>query len=119
MSEDKVIQAFPAKELPECPVDEAQRPWRHCDHGRITLVEHDRAVICQDCGATLDAFRYLLDGARAIRRGWQDYRHVASLVKEKRTQIEALEKERRRLASQVRRLKEKSSPNVLDVRKPL
>lgn len=117
--DEKIIQAFPPKELPECPVDEARPKWGYCDHGRITLVEHDRAVLCQDCGRSLDPFQYLLDGARAIRRGWADHRHAVQLIKEKREQLETLEKERKRLAAQVKRMKDKTVGYVLDVRKPL
>ena len=116
---DKVIQAFPSKDLPECPVDVDRGPMRHCNHQRIRLVEHDRALLCQDCGATLDPFRYLLDGAHAMRHGWQEYRYVQQLLKEKREQLAALEKERKRLAGQVRRLKGKVEGDVLDMRKPL
>ena len=116
MSDDKVIQAFPARELPECPVD-VERRVGFCLHGQITLVEHDRQVVCAQCGATLDAFNYLVAGALAIRRGWQDHRYVQEELKRKRQQLEDLEKARKRLQAAVRRLKQ--GHDALDLRKPL
>lgn len=117
MSDDKVIHAFPSRELPECPVS-IERRAGYCQHARITLVEHDRNIVCAECGRTLDPFDYLLKEAFAIRRGWDEARHLAHLLVEKRQQVADLDKERKRLQAQVRRLKEKPG-TTLDVRKPL
>lgn len=117
MSDDKVIRPFPSRELPECAVD-IERRMGHCNHQQITLVEHDRVVLCAVCGATLDPFKYLLDGAYAIRRAWQDHRYVEQEVARKRQQIADLDKERKRLAAKVRTLKAKEV-DTLDLRKPL
>lgn len=119
MSGDNTIVSFPRKtELPECPVTvEEKRGF--CRHDRIRLVEHDRNVVCADCGAAIDAFTYLLHGAYAIRSAWQNHRMVEHKIEELQKTVGALEKEKRRLASAVKRLREKPQVDVLDVRKPL
>ncbi|WP_313036604.1 FtsB family cell division protein [Stenotrophomonas acidaminiphila] len=114
--DEKIIQAFPARDLPECPVD-VERRVGFCQHRKITLVEHDREVVCTECGAKLDPFNYLLAGALAMRHGWSDHRYVVEELKRKRQQLEDLEKARKRLQAQVRRLKQ--GHDALDLRKPL
>lgn len=116
MSDEKIIHAFPTREAPECPV-EIERRAHYCSHGKITLVTHDRCVVCAQCGATLDAFDYLLREAHAIRRGWEAYRQLERMIEEKRQQIADLEKERKRLQAQVRRAKDKPGA-TLDLRGP-
>lgn len=118
MSDDNVIRTFPKKGLPECPVEVGQR-FGYCRHRSIMVVEHDRQVICTECNATLDAFDYLRGEALAIRRGWESYRHVEQLCNEKQQRIADLEKERKRLTAQVKRLKGKAQGVAIDVRKPL
>lgn len=120
MSDDKVIHAFPNREpLPECPVD-IERRMGFCGHKEITLVEHDRSVVCAKCGATLDPFDYLVSGAQALRYGWQAYRMVEHKHKELSQRVDDLVRERNRLTGIVKRLKDKAGAGVsLDVRKPL
>lgn len=103
MSDDKVIHAFPTRELPECPVS-IERRSSYCQHPTITLVPHDRAVICAKCGAALDAFDYLMKEAQAIRYGWETYRQVIQLVQEKRQQVADLDREKKRLQGRIRTL---------------
>lgn len=103
MSEDKIIHAFPSRDLPECPVT-IERRTGFCLHPEISLVEHDRQVTCAECGATLDAFDYLMKEAVAIRSGWEKYRHVTTMVNEKLQKIAELEKQRKRLQGQIRTL---------------
>lgn len=71
MTDEKVL-AFPAKgDIPVCPVEIVRgREYGWCNHDKIRLNEHDRCVLCANCGATLDPFEYLKGGAVAIRRGW-------------------------------------------------
>lgn len=120
MSDDKVIQAFPKRgEVPECPV-EVERSIHFCDHKKIRLVEHDRMVVCAECGATIDPFAYLVAGAYAIRRGWDAYRELGRNIDERREQLEKLNKEKARLQGVVRRLKGKAGDGgTLDLRGPL
>jgi hypothetical protein len=103
MGEDKIIRAFPSRDLPECPVKVEEKAG-YCRHGEIALVAHERRIECAECGATLDPFDYLLGDARAIRRGWENYRHVQQLIKERMETIAKLDKEKRRLQAQVRRI---------------
>jgi hypothetical protein len=103
VSDDKVIHAFPARELPDCPVEIEQR-LRLCSHAAIRLIPHDRQVSCSSCGATLDPFDYLMKEAEAIRRGWQGYQHACRLIEEKRQQVADLEKQKKRLQGQIRTL---------------
>jgi hypothetical protein len=120
VSDDKVIQAFPKRgEVPECPV-EVERRLGFCRHERVRLVEQDRTVVCVDCGATLDPFAYLVEGAYAMRNGWGHYREVCRRIEERREQLAKLDKEKSRLQAAVRRLKEKAgNADTLDLRKPL
>lgn len=112
------VTRFPGTgDLPECPVS-VERQTGYCEHPAIRLVEHDRAVICAKCGATLDAFEYLRGQAFAIRRGWELYRQVKYRVEELDKKREALVKDVKRLGAQVRRLKAKE-PAPVDFRKPL
>ena len=104
MPEDKVIHAFPSRELPDCPVAIERGPVMPCMHPEITINEHERAIRCSKCDASLDAFDYLRREACAIRRGWEEHRYVMQLVKEKREQIEALDKQKKRLQGQIRTL---------------
>lgn len=103
MNDDKVIRAFPSRELPECPV-KIERPVEVCRHPEIALHTYDRKIECAVCGATLDPFDYLVREALAIRRGWEEYRNVRSLVKERMEAIAKLDKEKKRLQAQVRRI---------------
>ena len=119
MSDAPSIVNFPRKgDLPECPIS-VERASVFCQHPKIRLVEQDRNLVCAECGATLDPFDYLRDGAYAVRRAWDSHRAVAAKVEELRSRIEHLEKERRRLTSSVRRLRDKAAADVVDVRKPL
>lgn len=106
MSDEKIIRAFPAKELPECPVafEERRHAFSYCQHPLININTHDRLITCAKCGATLDPFDYVAAEARAIRRGWDDYRQIQALLSERRQQIADLDRERKRLQGQVRRL---------------
>ena len=103
MSDEKVIHAFPSRDLPECPVSIEQRHI-YCRHDEISLVPHDRAVVCRKCGATLDPFDYLMKEAQAIRSGWEHYRQVMRLVEERRQQVADLDKEKKRLQGRIRTL---------------
>lgn len=111
MSDDKVIRAFPGRELPACPVTiEEQRGY--CRHPRIVMSEHDRSVICAECSATLDPFDYLRNDAYAMRQGWERHRQVQQKIQQLREQCDLLEKEKRRLSGAVRRLKEKAGAPI-------
>lgn len=120
MSDDKIIHAFPKRdELPECPVD-VERKLHFCDHKKIRLIEHDRVVLCVDCGATVDPFAYLVKGAYAIREGWRLHRELGRCIDERREQLEKLNKEKSRLQAVVRRLKQKAGDaETLELRRPL
>lgn len=118
MSDDKIIQAFPARsDLPENPVT-VVRESGYCGHPAIRLIEHDRAVICAKCGATLDPFDYLKGEAQAIRSAWDSHRMVKAKAEQLVERITVLEKEAKRLSALVRRLKAKE-PAPTDFRAPL
>ena len=114
---DNIIHAFPAKVLPDCPVD-VERPSVWCLHPAITIVEHDRLVICSKCGAAIDPYEYLRSQALAIRRGWDAYRMVMHQEKQKRDQVEQLDKVRKRLAAQVKRLQAQAPGVSVDLKSP-
>lgn len=118
MSDDKVIHAFPAAELPESvmTVDarRAGEPY-FCQHPAIRLNEHDRTVHCAKCGAALDPFNFLLHEAKTIQRAWENHKVVAAKVSELNERVAALAKEEKRLRAQVKRLQDKSG-EVVQVR---
>lgn len=119
MSDEKVIHAFPNRsEIPECSVSIETKPG-YCRHEQIRIVEHSRTVECAKCGASLDPFDYIRGEAYALRRGWQDYKSISAMVREKQEAICVLEKERKRLHAQVKRLKDKAPVDSLDMRRPL
>lgn len=114
---DKILSFPGAEPLPENLVelkDDTQRLMRYCEHGRITLDEHQRTVGCRDCGAILDPFNFLRDNARTLQRAWINHGLAQRKVKELTDRIEALNKERESLQGKVRRLREKVP--VVDVR---
>lgn len=78
-----------------------------CNHEAIRLDQHDRAVYCARCGATLDAFSFLLNNAASIQRAWQHYAEANRKVRELLDRIEVLQKEEKRLSAMVKRRSEK------------
>ena len=119
MSDAKTVIRFPGKsELPDCPVG-VERRLGFCNHDKIRLVEHDRAVVCANCGATIDPFDYLLKGAYAVRHAWQLHAQVVAKTSELQRAVDDLQKERKRLGAMVKRLAAKTAGDVIDVRKPL
>lgn len=123
MADDDKVLSFPVRAVPECPVEvvNTRNPGKFClYHMRIRLDVHKRVVECADCGQILDPFDYIAAGAQAIRRGWQEHAHVESLIREKRDQVTALDKERKRLQPILKRMREKVGTNdgTLDLRKP-
>lgn len=116
--DDKVIHAFSNPELPKNPMTIAGKPagaplW--CNHEAIQLDEHDRAVHCTRCGATLDPFNFLLHNAKTLQQAWMNHRAVNNKVKELNERVAHLTKEEKRLRSQVKRLQDKTA-GVIDVR---
>lgn len=118
MSDGKVIQAFPAADLPENLMEIEARsagvPY-FCAHEAVTLNEHDRAVHCARCSATLDPFNFLMANARTIQMAWSNYKEATRKVSELNDRIAVLAKEEKRLRAQVARLKEKTG-GVLNLR---
>jgi uncharacterized small protein (DUF1192 family) len=118
MSDDKVIHAFPAAELPENLLTIEPKPVGapyFCSHEKISLNEHDRTVNCSKCGQTLDPFNFLLKNAQTIQMAWQNHRMASQKVGELNERIMSLTKEEKRLRSQVKRLQDKAG-SVIDVR---
>lgn len=118
MSDNKVVQAFPATELPENLMAIEARPAGvpyFCAHEAVTLNEHDRMVNCTRCGAALEPFNFLLSNARTIQMAWSNHREATRKVSELNDRIAILAKEEKRLRAQVKRLQEKSG-GVLNLR---
>ena len=115
MSDEKVVRAFPGNELPENPLQIEPRPFGFCTHENVRLSEHDRAINCVKCGATLDPFNFVRDNARTIQRAWQSHKEASRLVGELNERINMLKKEEKRLRVLVKRLQDKSG-EVLSVR---
>lgn len=118
MSDNKVVQAFPSTEPPENLMQIEKKsagvPY-YCQHESVMLNEHDRVVTCSRCGASLDAFNFLLSNARTIQMAWQNYREAKNKVGELNDRIAILAKEEKRLRAQVKRLHEKGA-GVLNLR---
>jgi hypothetical protein len=115
--ESKVVHAFPTSELPENLMQIEPRnpalPY-HCAHEAIRLDQHDRAVFCARCGATLDPFMFLVNNAVTIQRAWQNHAEAMRKVRDLNDRIEVLAKEEKRLSAMVKRRQEKVG--VVDVR---
>jgi len=110
------ITALPtATGLPDNPLAIAPRHPGFCGHESVLLDEHSRTVQCAKCGATLDAFGFLLGNARVIERAWMSHREVSRIAKEIAERVHVLKKEELRLRAMVNRLQEKSGA-VLNVR---
>ncbi|HXU93214.1 MAG TPA: hypothetical protein VFP33_06105 [Gallionella sp.] len=86
-----------------------------CNHEAVTLNEHDRAVNCSRCGATLEPFNFLMSNARTIQMAWSNYREAQRKVSELNERIAVLAKEEKRLRAQVKRLQDKTG-GVLNLR---
>lgn len=118
MTDNKVIQAFPAAELPENLMTIEARPAGvpfYCNHDAVTLNEHDRVVNCARCGATLDPFAFLMQNARTIQMAWSNHKEASRKVSELNDRIAILAKEEKRLRAQVKRLQDKTG-GVLNLR---
>lgn len=112
---DTVVSFPGAEPLPENLIQRVDKdPWSHCQHGRITLDEHQRSVTCRDCGRVLDPFQFLQQQADLLRRAWSNHDSAQHKVQELVDRIAALKKEHDSLLGKVRRLKEKMP--VVDVR---
>ena len=114
---DKIVTFPGAEPLPENLIQRQEDPkryTRYCDHGRITLDEHNRLVSCAECGATLDPFQYLLKQADVLQRAWTNYRIAAKKVEDLSTSISNLLAEEKRIKGRVRRAKE--AQPVIDTR---
>lgn len=114
MSTDKVISFPGAEPVPENPIT-IERRDNFCSHDSVSLDEHQRIVNCLKCGAVLDPFNFLRDNARTLQTAWQSYRMVNAKATEVHERVLVLDKERKRLSAQVKRLQERAAP-VLDVR---
>jgi hypothetical protein len=118
MTDNKVVHAFPAAELPDNLLAIEPRPAGvpyFCQHDAVTLNEHDRMVNCAKCGATLEPFNFLQSNARTIQMAWINYREAQRKVAELNESIAILTKEQKRLRAQVKRQQDKSGA-VLNLR---
>ena len=109
------VTTFPGGvELPENTMQVAPRQPGWCQHTSIVLDEHTRSIQCADpkCGATLDAFNYLLYNARSISHAWSSHRQVMQQANEVAQRVAVLKKEEQRLRAMVKRLQEKSGAVV-------
>lgn len=104
---DKIVSFPTAEPLPENPIS-IKRNDRYCRHDRVSLDEHQRTVNCLMCGGVLDAFAFLHKNAAVIQTAWHQHSEVMRKVREVQQRIDLLEKERKRLAGQVKRLQDKA-----------
>jgi hypothetical protein len=117
MTTDNITPLPGAAGLPDNPLRIAPRHPEYCDHSSVLLDAHTRSVQCANlkCGATLDAFDYLLKNARSIQSAWDCYRQVTRQANEVAERVHALKREEARLRAMVKRLQEKTGA-VLTVR---
>lgn len=112
------ITEFPKSDLPDNPMRVTDRRWNYCQHERIVIDGHDRTVQCADpkCGATLNAFDYLLHNAEQISAAWGIHDRVKAEAREVAERVSKLKKEEKRLRAMIKRLQEKSE-SVVTVRR--
>lgn len=112
---EKIVQLPGTEALPENLLESKDKdPYSLCQHGRITLDEHQRTVNCRDCGRVLDPFNFLQYQAHLLQRAWRNHDMAKAKVSELNTRIEALTKELKSLQGKVARAKEKVP--TIDVR---
>jgi len=114
MSDDKVLQFPGGGELPEQTILIERDQHRYCNHEKISLDPHARAVICVICGATLDPFDFLVKNGITLQRAWSDHKSVKAKISELMGRVMFLKKQKASLEASVRRLKDKVP--VLDTR---
>lgn len=111
MSADNITQ-FPGSGEPDNPLQLAPRHAGvfFCSHDAVVIDKHHRTVRCANtkCGATLDAFDFLLSGATTIGRAWESYRHAQRETAQLVERVHELKKEERRLRAMVERLQKRS-----------
>lgn len=111
---NNVVRAF--GDLPINPIQIERRPMTPCSHEEIRLDEHSRTVVCERCDAVLDPFDFLLYNARVIQSAWTSHRAVKEQVRKLNESVSTLKREQKRLASSVRRLRDKNG-EVLSLRR--
>ncbi len=109
---DNVRSLPTAGALPENPIEIEQQPFSCCRHESILIDSHLRTIECKKCGASLDAFDYLLNDATNIQRAWQYHREVMARVDRLNESVTKLVREEKRLKASVRRLQEKAATAV-------
>jgi len=118
MSDDNVIHAFKAAELPEQTlVIEKEPPGKtmFCQHPGLRINAHERTIVCAHCGQALDPFDFIHKSALVINRAWQDHAHVTREIRDMQDRVTALKKEEKRLKALTKRLADKTE-TVIDVR---
>lgn len=122
MSDDNIIHAFPAAELPENLMTIAPKPPGapfYCQHEAVRLDAHDRTVQCARCGKLLEPFDFLMENARTMAMAWDNHRQVKAQLSDLHDRVTFLKKEEKRLTAKVRRLAAKTNDVILDRSKPL
>ncbi len=110
------IKNFPgSSNLPENPMQVADRPLGCCRHNSILSNPHTRSIQCADpkCSAMLEPFDYLLSNARSISSAWSVHRDVMRQEREANERVSKLKKKEKRLRGMVKRLQKKSGAVVM------
>lgn len=81
----------------ESPLEPPQRYGEECKHLRARLDADERSVECRQCGATIDAFDYLLEISREWERCASWVRHAKWQKRQLDAEVETLKAERKRL----------------------
>lgn len=111
-SDTNVIQAFGKKEdLGECPMTVKRENYNFCQHERIEADTHSRVLIRHGCGATLDAFNFVLSQAKTMQRAWARYAHLQREAQELVGRVDALKKKEQRIKARVKRARD-AAPTI-------
>jgi len=73
--------------------DEQPQAMRSCLHNNVLVSEFNRSIHCRHCGATLDAFDYLLSIAKKETRLDWDLRRIRNEIERRREGLENLKRE--------------------------
>lgn len=94
-----IEDSIPAPQLQVAP-----GPKPYCKHEHINIYKYHRTIYCKDCGATLDAFDWVLAMGKQEEMQFSNLKWLEWELKRKREEMERLEKDIKNLKAQKRKL---------------
>lgn len=107
------IEVMPMEkyEPPELKIAVAENKGEYCSHEYVKIFEYHRLLACSQCGATLDAFDYILQVGKSERLQLSNVKYYKRETKDLLEEIEKLKEEKSRLRAVVNKLKKNEQPS--------